>query len=420
VKPLAARARNRSIFRERHAILPVIHVEDRAQTLRNVAIARSAQTDGVFLINHGIPADDLLAIHAAVLAEHPDWWIGVNCLDRSPAEVFARVGPCVAGVWTDDASIRDDSAEQPEADAIDAVRRAVPHRPLYFGGFAFKHQRPVSDLRRGAYAASRYLDVITTSGPGTGQPADPEKIRTIRDAASAPVAIASGITPENVGDYLDHADAFLVATGISRSFTELDPARVGALVDRVRDYPTPQPWLPADDQLPADWAQRTQGGPLITHTLGELTARISNLHTERALVLRHEARADRLLDLLPDLLRIGGIHADLRYQSARLSSPQPIDDGFLTCLHLRASATGDTAIELAGAFVTQEEQRWRHTSIEQHLRRLYGDRADVDHGAPGFRYLDYPAFDSGHVDVDFGVLVFDGIWIWTRVVHHHK
>nr|NIN71503.1 hypothetical protein [Gemmatimonadota bacterium]NIO31186.1 hypothetical protein [Gemmatimonadota bacterium] len=51
-----------------------------------------------------------------------------------------------------------------------------------------------------------------------------------------PLAIASGITPENVGDYLDVADCFLVATGISSSFTELDPVKVRSLIEQVGAY----------------------------------------------------------------------------------------------------------------------------------------------------------------------------------------
>lgn len=53
-----------------------------------------------------------------------------------------------------------------------------------------------------------------------------------------PLAIASGITPENVGEYLPWCDCFLVATGISCSFEELDPERVRALVGRVRAFET--------------------------------------------------------------------------------------------------------------------------------------------------------------------------------------
>jgi predicted TIM-barrel enzyme len=64
-----------------------------------------------------------------------------------------------------------------------------------------------------------------------------EKIQRMKLAlAGAPLAVTSGITPENVGAYLLHADSFLVATGISRSFTELDPSRVRLLVARVRAF----------------------------------------------------------------------------------------------------------------------------------------------------------------------------------------
>ncbi len=50
----------------------------------------------------------------------------------------------------------------------------------------------------------------------------------------SPLAIASGIRPDNVTDYLDCADCFLVATGISRTWTDLDPALTAELVTKVR------------------------------------------------------------------------------------------------------------------------------------------------------------------------------------------
>lgn len=72
------------------------------------------------------------------------------------------------------------------------------------------------------------MDAVTTSGPGTGYAADIEKIRRMKQAlGNTPLAIASGITPENIVNYLPHADCFLVATEISRNFTELDPVKCG-------------------------------------------------------------------------------------------------------------------------------------------------------------------------------------------------
>lgn len=225
----------REIFPERHAILPVIHVESQQQALRNARIARDANVDGVFLINHGMSSTELLAIHRAAVAEHSDWWIGVNCLDLSPIEVFRCIDDTVSGVWVDNAMIDENAEMQPDAERVLEARKEAGWPGLYFGGVAFKYQRPVTDLAPAATKAAQYMDVVTTSGPGTGAAALPEKIRVMKQAlGDHPLAIASGITPENVGDYLDSADCFLVATGISESFEELDAERVKALVQRIR------------------------------------------------------------------------------------------------------------------------------------------------------------------------------------------
>lgn len=230
--------RDRSIFRNRHAVLPVVHVTNAEQALRNTRIANRAGADGVFLIGHGLAWDRLLAIHDVVADDLEGWWIGVNCLDLAPAEVFARISPRVSGVWVDDAGIREDRPQQTAAEALARARAASGSTALYFGGVAFKYQRTVADVAGAARIAADYMDVVTTSGRGTGHAADVDKIRTMKAAlGTTPLAIASGITPENVGDYLPHADCFLVATGISTSFDELDPARVAALVDRVRRPP---------------------------------------------------------------------------------------------------------------------------------------------------------------------------------------
>jgi predicted TIM-barrel enzyme len=82
-----------------------------------------------------------------------------------------------------------------------------------------------------------FMDVVTTSGVGTGHAAEIDKIQGMKQAlGDFPLAIASGIKPANVTDYLPHADCFLVATGISKSFDQLDPAAVGSLVSRIRQH----------------------------------------------------------------------------------------------------------------------------------------------------------------------------------------
>lgn len=228
--------RFRNVFSNRHVILPVIHVVNEGQAARNVQISRDAGADGVFLINHGLPWWELLSIQRTVAARHESWWIGVNCLDLPPQDVFRRIDNTVAGVWVDNALIDEDKTIQPDAEAVNEAKAKAGWNGLYFGGVAFKYQRQVEDLASAATIASHYMDVVTTSGPGTGHAASLDKIGAMKRAlGDTPLAIASGITPENVRSYLEIADCFLVATGISKSFEELDQSRTTALVRTVRN-----------------------------------------------------------------------------------------------------------------------------------------------------------------------------------------
>lgn len=230
-------SRYRAVFSRRHVVLPVIHVLTVELAKRNAMVAREAGADGVFLINHNGSWTDLLRIHGEVMAVVPDWWVGVNFLDLDPESAFGKLPPTVAGLWTDNAEVDERSAEQMDAQWILKAQGASGWPGLYFGGVAFKYQRLVSDLAGAGNAARQFMDVVTTSGPGTGRRAEVEKIRAMKQALGEfPLAIASGITPENVGDYLEVADCFLVATGVSKNFYELNPARVKALVERVRAF----------------------------------------------------------------------------------------------------------------------------------------------------------------------------------------
>jgi hypothetical protein len=224
----------RDVFKKKHTLLPVIHVRDEQQAYENVAIACENGADGVFLIGHGMFYLDLLLIQQKSKERFPGCWIGVNCLDLPTRDVWKQVTNLVDGVWTDNAEIQEADDDQPSAREIVAAKASANYRGLYFGGVAFKFQRHVTDLSRGAALAKDYVDVVTTSGIGTGRSPDVEKIKTMKGAiGDHPLAIASGITPGNVSDYKD-ADVFMVATGISKTFHDLDADLVKALADALR------------------------------------------------------------------------------------------------------------------------------------------------------------------------------------------
>jgi len=77
-------------------------------------------------------------------------------------------------------------------------------------------------------------DGLIVSGAATGRPAGPAQLRAVRDVArDAPVLVGSGISAENVGEYLDSADGLIVGTWLKRDgnvYQPIDPARVKALM----------------------------------------------------------------------------------------------------------------------------------------------------------------------------------------------
>ena len=227
-------------------VTPVIHVFDRAQAERNAAVAVRAGAAGVFLINHDFPKEQLLPVIRAVRARWPALWLGVNFLAVSGRDAFPILGRLQAegcpvdAYWADDACMDEREDAQRQAMEIARIRADSGWTGLYFGGVAFKMQRPVDPAqhRRSAAIARSLMDVVTTSGIATGHEAEDGKIADFRAGlGDAPLALASGVTPENAARYGRDVDCFLVATGINRDgdFYNIDPARLDALLVVTRN-----------------------------------------------------------------------------------------------------------------------------------------------------------------------------------------
>ena len=228
-------------------VLPVIHVTDNNQTVRNIQLAIDGGCPGVFLINHDFPVEQFLPIIRHARQQFPQFWIGVNFLAVTGDKAFpvlAQLGTENAKVdayWADDARIdeKKPATDQPEACNITKTKTDCGWNGMYFGGTAFKKQREVNpaDYGKSAAIATSHMDVVTTSGIATGHSADLTKIATFREACvDTPVALASGITPENVTEYLPYIDTALVATGINvkDDFYNIDAGRLKDLMNAIR------------------------------------------------------------------------------------------------------------------------------------------------------------------------------------------
>ena len=227
------------------AVLPVIHVQDQIQINRNIDLVVECGAQGVFLINHDFGVSDFLPLIRACRRDHPSLWLGINFLGVTGLSAFPILGDlekdgcAIDAYWADDARIDERKTDQLEAAEIAEARTMSHWSGLYFGGTAFKKQRVVDSANyvEAAVHASKWLDVITTSGISTGQAADVEKIRKFRDGAKdTALAVASGITPENVNCYRSNIDAILVSTGINRNndFYNIDRVKLDRLIQNCR------------------------------------------------------------------------------------------------------------------------------------------------------------------------------------------
>lgn len=106
------------------------------------------------------------------------------------------------------------------------------------GAHAITADRSIPELARDVEFFD--ADVAIATGQRTGDSATMEELSTIAGGTALPVAVGSGVTPDNVGDILTVADAVIVASYLKRDgvwWNPVDPERLRtfmAAVERAR------------------------------------------------------------------------------------------------------------------------------------------------------------------------------------------
>ncbi len=80
-------------------------------------------------------------------------------------------------------------------------------------------------------------DAVVVSGSATGEPTAVGDVRVVRAAVELPVAVGSGITPENLAELWDPADVFIIGSFLKRDglwHEPVDPPRARLLVEAAR------------------------------------------------------------------------------------------------------------------------------------------------------------------------------------------
>ncbi|WP_436148022.1 hypothetical protein [Acidovorax sp. LjRoot194] len=212
-------------------VFPVIHHLDATTTFSEILVSRACGAAGVFLISHEGADLELLDIARTAIQENAGFPIGLNLLSMrcvKAARMAIEVGAPM--VWADDMGV-DSQGLTADGRAMASIAREEPQLKL-FASVAFKY-RPHEIDPVGAAAQAREAGFIpTTSGEATGHAPDPKKIVSMGEGGA--LAIASGMTPENVHIYAPALTHILVATGVSRSEHHIDPAKLSTLIGKVR------------------------------------------------------------------------------------------------------------------------------------------------------------------------------------------
>lgn len=206
-------------------IIPVIHHLTHQLTLFNAQICADKKVYGIFLISMTGENQDLPMLAKAIKARHPDLKVGINLLgSRAIDATETSMVFNLDMTWSDNQIVTGNKITD-EARDISALITNSDH--IFFNSVAFKYQKTEYAPGDAAKFSKDLGFIPTTSGKATGLAADLEKIINMKKAiAQYPLAVASGLNPENIFEYLDYVEYGLVATGISQNFHELDEEKI--------------------------------------------------------------------------------------------------------------------------------------------------------------------------------------------------
>ena len=218
-----------------YRVLPVIHHRDTETSVAQADLAMRCGADGVFLISHEGRNADLFKPAHLIRARHPTAKLGINLLGVSAvAALDAAVEAHINMLWTDNPDVSSLGPGK-AAKAIGFFLRL--HAGFeFFGSVAFKYQAIEPYPPGAAVEACKLGMIATTSGAATGKAPAVHKLAGMRDAIgrNARLAVASGMTAENVNSFLPYVNDFLVATGVSRDMHHFDEDLMVSFVTAVR------------------------------------------------------------------------------------------------------------------------------------------------------------------------------------------
>lgn len=261
-----------AIFGRRKAVIGVIHLRALpgspdydgasmdallAHALSEAERYRAGGLDGLIVENHGDipfakPADlgpetaACMAVITQAVRTATRLPVGVNVLANGAVQAlavakaagaaFIRVNQWANAYVANEGFMEGRAAEAARYRAWLHARNVKIFADVHVkhGAHAITADRSIQELARDVEFFD--ADVAIATGQRTGDSATTEELRTIAAGTSLPVAVGSGVNPDNVGDILSVADAVIVASYLKQDgvwWNEVDPARVATFMAAV-------------------------------------------------------------------------------------------------------------------------------------------------------------------------------------------
>lgn len=261
-----------AIFGRRKAVIGVIHLRALpgspdydgasmdallAHALSEAERYRAGGLDGLIVENHGDipfakPADlgpetaACMAVITQAVRTATRLPVGVNVLANGAVQAlavakaagaaFIRVNQWANAYVANEGFMEGRAAEAARYRAWLHARNVKIFADVHVkhGAHAITADRSIQELARDVEFFD--ADVAIATGQRTGDSATTEELRTIAAGTSLPVAVGSGVNPDNVGDILSVADAVIVASYLKQDgvwWNEVDPDRVATFMQAV-------------------------------------------------------------------------------------------------------------------------------------------------------------------------------------------
>lgn len=213
-------------------IYPVIHYKDDETTINEAKIAHNAGVDGVFLISH-LGSNERLIPLAVEIKKLLGFKVGLNFLGDDAIYTAKIVKDNdLDMVWSDYCGV---SSLGLCFEGFELQAWARENKQIdVFASVAFKYQADEPNPPLAAQLADSAGFIPTTSGSGTGHAPTVDKIASMFKATGGLLAVASGMTPDNISEFKPYLSHVLVSTGISKDEYHFDRDKLSLFIQKAK------------------------------------------------------------------------------------------------------------------------------------------------------------------------------------------